>query len=99
MYRDTTGENQVKECIAASLLSIFMLDEDQAVTTKDIGSVDEIEYWCRKLRSELIISDETKLISQFRCNGSDAYIQFVDELLQRNSLYLHHCVAQSLQVT
>ena len=89
MYRDTTGENQVKECIAASLLSIFMLDEDQAVTTKDIGSVDEIEYWCRKLRSELIISDETKLISQFRCNGSDAYIQFVDELLQRKPESVH----------
>ena len=85
MYRDFTGENQVKECIAASLLSIFLLDEDQAVTTKDIGSVEEIEYWCHKLKSRLIMSEETKLVSQFRCNGSDAYIQFVDEILQRKS--------------
>ena len=27
--------------------------------------------------------EETKLVSQFRCNGSDAYIQFIDNLLQR----------------
>ena len=84
MYRDFTGENQVKECIASSLLSIFLLDEDQAVTTKDIGSVEEIEYWCRKLKSRLIMSEETKLVSQFRCNGSDSYIQFLDEVLQRH---------------
>ena len=84
MYGDWNGENQVKECINASLLSIFLLDEDQAVTTKDIGSIDEIQFWCEKLGSRLIIKDETKLVSQFRCNGSDAYIQFIDEILQRH---------------
>lgn len=84
MYGDWNGENQVKECINASLLSIFLLDEDQAVTTKDIGSVDEVRYWCEKLGSRLIMKDETKLISQFRCNGSDTYIQFINEVLQRN---------------
>lgn len=83
MYRDWNGENQVKECINASLLTIFMLDEDQAITTKDIGSVAEIEEWCSKLGSRMIHSADTKLISQFRCNGSDAYIQFLDNLLQR----------------
>ena len=84
MFQDWGGENQVKECINASLLTIFLLDEDQAVTTKDIGSVGEVRYWCEQLGSRLIISDETKLVSQFRCNGSDSYIQFIDELLQRN---------------
>ena len=83
MYGDWGGENQVKECINASLLTVFMLDEDQAVTTKDIGSVQEIKGWCEKLGSSVIMREETKLISQFRCNGSDAYIQFVDNLLQR----------------
>ena len=83
MYGDWGGENQVKECINASLLTIFMLDEDQAVTTKDIGSVGEIRQWCEALGSSVIMREETKLVSQFRCNGSDAYIQFVDNLLQR----------------
>lgn len=84
MYGDWTGENQVKECINASLLTVFMIDEDQAVTTKDIGSIQEITKWCKELGSTIIMRDETKLVSQFRCNGSDAYIQFVDNLLQRN---------------
>lgn len=83
MYGDWMGENQVKECINSSLLSIFMLDEDQAVTTKDIGSVQEISRWCKELGSSIIMREETKLYSQFRCNGSDAYIQFIDHLLQR----------------
>jgi len=83
MYGDWTGENQVKECINASLLSVFMLDEDQAVTTKDIGSIQEITKWCKELGSSVIMREETKLVSQFRCNGSDAYIQFIDNLLQR----------------
>ncbi len=84
MYGDWHGENQVKECIQASLLTVFMLDEDQAVTTKDIGSVQEITRWCMELGSTIIMREETKLTSQFRCNGSDAYIQFIDNLLQRN---------------
>ena len=84
MYGDWTGENQVKECINASLLSIFMIDEDQAVTTKDIGSIEEIKTWCKQLNSRIVINPNTKLISQFRCNGSDAYIQFIDNILQRN---------------
>ena len=83
MYGDWTGENQVKECINASLFTVFLLDEDQAVTTKDIGSVQEISKWCRELGSTIIMREETKLTSQFRCNGSDAYIQFIDNLLQR----------------
>ena len=84
MYRDNNGENQVKECIAASLLTIFLIDEDQAVTTSDIGSIAEIRKWCETENSRLILNNETKLISQFRCNGSDAYIQFIDSLLQKN---------------
>lgn len=83
MYGDWSGENQIKECIESSLLTIFMLDEDQAVTTKDIGSIDEITKWCQSLGSRLVLTKETKLTSQFRCNGSDAYIQFVDNLLQK----------------
>ena len=84
MYGDWGGENQVKECINAARLTIFLLDEDQAVTKSDIGSVAEIKKWCDTLGSRLIMNQDTKLVSQFRCNGSDAYIQFIDGILQRN---------------
>lgn len=82
MYGDFQGQNQVKECINASLLSIFLIDEDQRITSKDIGSIDEIKYWAKELGSRVVMNEETKLVSQFRCNGSDQYIQFVNNLLQ-----------------
>ena len=82
MYGDFNGENQVKECINASLLSIFLIDEEQKITTKDIGSIDEIVSWANHLGSRVIMNEETKLVSQFRCNGSNAYIQLINNLLQ-----------------
>ena len=84
MYGDWGGDNQVKEVIEASLFSVFLIDEDQAVTTKDIGSIGEIKKWCDELGSRMILTEETKLVSQFRCNGSDAYIQFINNVLQRS---------------
>ena len=76
------GENQIKEIINASKVSVFFIDEDQRVTSKDIGSIEEIEYWAEKLHSKIHIGENLKLTSQFRCNGSDAYLAFLDNLLQ-----------------
>ena len=94
MNMDKGGKNQVKECIEASLLTIFMLDEDQAVTTKDIGSIAEIKSWCEALGSQLKMPQEAKLVSQFRCNGSDAYIQFIDNVLQRHPESVHVALSE-----
>ncbi len=82
MYGDFQGENQVKECITASLFTIFLIDENQKITTKDIGSVEEIKKWAALLGSRVIDSEETILTSQFRCNGSDQYIQLLNNILQ-----------------
>lgn len=73
------GENQIKEIIHASWCSVFFIDENQRVTTSDIGSVDEIEKWAKKENSEVI---KMKLVSQFRCNGSDGYLAWLDDVLQ-----------------
>ena len=73
------GENQVMEIIRASKLSVFFIDEDQVVTTKDIGSVEEIRKQAAALGSAVY---ETELDSQFRCSGSDGYISWLDNLLE-----------------
>ena len=75
------GENQIKEIINASEISVFFIDEDQVVTTKDIGSIDEIKKWAEVLGSEVHYGDDLKLASQFRCGGSDGYLAFLDNLL------------------
>lgn len=76
------GENQIKEIINASKISVFFIDEDQVVTTKDIGSIKEIEKCANELGSIIHKGDDFKLVSQFRCNGSDGYINFLNNLLE-----------------
>ena len=73
------GENQIKEIIHASRCSVFFIDESQRVTTSDIGSVEEIEKWAKMEHSEVL---RMELISQFRCNGSDGYLAWIDDVLQ-----------------
>ena len=73
------GENQIKEIIRASLCSVFFIDEDQRVTMDDIGSVDQIKRWAREEDSEIY---EMELVSQFRCNGSNGYLAWLDDVLQ-----------------
>ncbi len=76
------GENQIKEIINASRISVFFVDEDQIVTMKDIGRIDEIKKQAHTVGSTIHSGDSLKLTSQFRCNGSDGYLAFLDDLLQ-----------------
>ncbi len=73
------GENQIKEIIAASKFSVFFIDEDQRVTLKDIGRKQEIEIWASRAGASIT---ELELNSQFRCNGSDGYLAWLDKILQ-----------------
>lgn len=73
------GENQIKEIINAGLCSVFFIDERQRVTLSDIGAVSEIIKWADELDSEV---QEMELVSQFRCNGSDGYLAWLDNVLE-----------------
>jgi len=73
------GENQVKEIINAAKCSIFFIDESQRVHIKDIGSRAEIKQWALFHGAQV---SEFELKSQFRCNGSDAYLAWLDNTLQ-----------------
>lgn len=73
------GENQIKEIIHAGKFSIFFIDESQRIDIYDIGSVDEIQKYIRQVGAEYEILE---LESQFRCNGSDGYIAWIDDVLQ-----------------
>ena len=75
------GENQIKEIINAAKVSIFFVDDYQIVTTKDIGSTDEIKKWCYEYEVDIY---EDTLLSQFRCNGSDSYLSWIDNVLEIN---------------
>lgn len=73
------GVNQICEIIHAARLSVFFIDECQRVTVKDIGSVGEIKRWAAVNGAEVY---EEELTSQFRCNGSDGYLAWLDDVLE-----------------
>ena len=74
------GINQVKEIIHSAKVSVFFIDENQRIATSDIGSVSEIKKWAAV--EGATVYDGFELVSQFRCNGSDGYLAFVDNLLE-----------------
>lgn len=78
LYRNK-GENQIKEIIHAAACSVFFIDEDQRIHMLDIGTKEEILKWAKKAGADI---HEYELPSQFRCNGSDGYLAFIDNALQ-----------------
>ena len=78
-FYQNQGDNQIREIIRAAGLSIFFLDQDQRVTLKDIGERSEIRRHAAEAGARLT---ELQLLSQFRCNGSDGYLSWVNSALQ-----------------
>lgn len=73
------GENQTKELINASRLSIFFIDERQRIHFKDAGKIDAIMHFAEKAGADIEIHE---LKAQFRCNGSDGFLAFIDDVLE-----------------
>ena len=44
-----------------------------------IGRVDEIRKWAEEEKAQVT---ERELVSQFRCNGSDGYLAWLDHTLE-----------------
>ena len=73
------GDNQIREIIQAAKFSIFFIDDHQRVHIRDIGSTRTIQKIAEQCNAKVNIM---KLESQFRCNGSDGYISWIDNVLQ-----------------
>lgn len=73
------GENQVLEIIRSSRCTVFFTDDDQRVTIFDIGHTEELRRHARALGAEIT---ELELTSQFRCNGSEGYLAWLDNTLE-----------------
>ena len=62
-----------------SKFAIFFIDENQRVTVSDAGSKESIRYFAKELNADVY---EMKLDSQFRCNGADGYLAWLDDVLE-----------------
>ena len=73
------GENQIKEIVNAAKFSVFFVDDRQKIHIKDIGSKASISQYAESCGA---VVHHAKLSSQFRCNGSDGYLNWLDNTLQ-----------------
>jgi DUF2075 family protein len=78
LYRNQ-GDHQGREIVRAARCSVFFVDDDQRVTLLDVGEADAIRRWAAEEGAEV---HTASLASQFRCNGSDGYLAWLDHVLQ-----------------
>lgn len=69
---------QIEELINVSKVTVFFIDDNQIVRPDEIGSVQYIKDYAEKQNCKLF---EYELETQFRCNGSDAFINWVNNTL------------------
>lgn len=69
---------QIEEMLKAAKVTVFFIDDNQIVRPTEIGSVDHIKEFAAKYEARVF---EYELEAQFRCNGSDAFINWVNNTL------------------
>jgi DUF2075 family protein len=73
-----SGRPQVDELFAAARVPVFLLDEHQVVRPGELGTVEDIERYAATLHLPVHRID---LDGQFRCGGSQEYVEWVLRLL------------------
>ena len=76
--RSETGMPQVDTIIRAAKVSVFFIDDRQAIRGREIGSAELIREAAKRWNATI---EECELTSQFRCNGSDNYMDWLEQVL------------------
>lgn len=76
--RDRSGRPQIQELLNACRVGVFFIDDLQVVRPNEIGSVQYIRQAAAETDAEL---HEFELDTQFRCAGSDAFVNWINSTL------------------
>jgi uncharacterized protein len=74
-----TGKSQIDDILDSSRVTVFFIDDLQVVRPGEVGSTELIREEAAKRSIEV---RDFKLEAQFRANGSDSFIQWVDNTLE-----------------
>lgn len=75
---DRSDRLQIDELISAARVPVFLLDDHQVVRKGELGTVRDIEAFARARGHEVV---RIELNGQFRCGGSAAYVEWVEQVL------------------
>src|SRR3989338_6969428 len=73
---------QVDELLRVAKLTIFFIDEHQVVRPSEVGGIEMLKNASSRFGVKESNIAEFELQTQFRCSGSDAYLQWVDHVLE-----------------
>lgn len=69
---------QAQELLEAAKVAVFFIDDRQGVRPNEIGSVEHIRQQAAAIGAEI---SEYELEIQFRCAGSDGFVNWIDNTL------------------
>jgi len=73
-----SNKSQIQEIIEAASVSVFLIDDNQVVRPDEIGSVEYIRENAKMANCNIF---EYELEAQFRCSGSDAFVNWINNTL------------------
>lgn len=73
-----TNLSQIQTIVRAAKVCIFFIDDKQAIRSLEIGSSELIKDCAAEYNADVV---EVELKSQFRCNGSDNYLDWLEQVL------------------
>ncbi len=69
---------QIEELLRSAKVCVFLIDDVQVVRPDEIGSVEYIRQHAEAMNCKVF---EYELEAQFRCSGSDAFVNWIDNTL------------------
>lgn len=76
-----SGTDMLKELINVAKVSVFFIDDNQAVTADDYVTIERIKEMAKECHSQVVMGPELELTGQYRVQGGAEYIEFVKSFL------------------
>jgi len=76
--RDRTDMPQIDQLIRCAKTAVFFIDDHQIVRSQEVGSSSLIKQAAEQFEASY---EDVQLISQFRCAGSDNYLDWLEYVL------------------
>jgi hypothetical protein len=70
--------SQLEELVRAARLTVFFVDENQIISPDEVGEPEIIRETAQRIGAA---HQEFQLTGQFRCDGSAAYLDWIDDVL------------------
>jgi DUF2075 family protein/phage repressor protein C with HTH and peptisase S24 domain len=76
--QDRTEMPQTEQLIRCAKTAVFFIDDKQNVRSQEVGSSQLIEKYASQYDASF---ERVQLVTQFRCNGSDGYLDWLEYVL------------------